>query len=89
MFTKLTEWAAGLRLVILSFATTGWLAGVIVLGLIRRSLLFAAGALLGGAFILWGMWHSDWLRDKAGEDLDTGAPAVVVEVDVPWTSTPI
>ena len=47
----------------------------------RTAILAGAGVFFAGAFMVWGMFNSDLLRDKAGKDL-TGRrviDAVVVD----------
>jgi hypothetical protein len=46
----------------------------------RRSVLAAAGVFIAGAFLVWGMANSDFMRDRAGTDLQgLGANVVIVE----------
>lgn len=85
MFESLTGLANDAKLLILTVATVAWLAATLAIGVMRRSVLATAGIFIAGGFLVWGMWNSDWIRDKSGEDI-TGSP-VVVEVEASWTST--
>ncbi len=80
MFTEFQNWLAAGREAILAFAGVGLLVAVIAVGFMKRSILAAAGTLVFGALLLWGMANSDWLRDKAGEDFNTTPATVIVVV---------
>ena len=73
MIQQLTEFFADIRLLVLAGAGVFLLAATISIGLMRRSLLSAAGVFLFGTLLLWGMYNSDWMRDRWGDDFQ-GAP---------------
>lgn len=80
MFQELTEMATDARALILAIAVVVWLASTLAIAVARRSILAAAGVFVGGAFLIWGMYNADFLRNKAGEDIQ-GQGVVVVVVD--------
>ena len=73
MIQELTEFFADIRLLVLAGAGVFLLAATIGVGLMRRSLLSAAGIFVFGTLLLWGMYNSDWMRDRWGDDFQ-GAP---------------
>ena len=89
MFDTLTGLANEAKVFILAAATVLWLAATIAIGVIRRSVLATAGVFIAGGFLMWGMWNSDWIRDRSGEDIQGTWAPVVIEIDSPWTATSI
>ena len=87
MFDTLQALAAQAELLVLSVAGVIWLGGTIAIGVMRRSILGASGWFIVGAFLMYGMWNSDYIQQRVGEDVQqTGAP-VIVEFEASWTST--
>ena len=83
MFTMLIDLAAQARTFILAVGVVVWLGATLAVAVTRRSVLIASATFFAGAFLMWGMYNSDVLRDKAGIDLKTfgGRPSAVVVVD--------
>lgn len=82
MIQQLTEFFADIRLLVLAGAGVFLLAATISIGLMRRSLLSAAGVFVFGTLLLWGMYNSDWMRDRWGDDFQgTPPPSVPVPAD--------
>ena len=86
MSSDILGWLADWREVVLAVASVALLLAVMAVGFMKRSLLAAFGTLIFGALLLWGMANSDWLRDRAGSDFDTGtgtAPvATIIDLDL-------
>jgi len=84
MIQQLTEFFADIRLLVLAGAGVFLLAATISIGLMRRSLLSAAGVFVFGTLLLWGMYNSDWMRDRWGDDFQGAPPAgVALGIDGP------
>jgi hypothetical protein len=80
MFEDLNNLGFGARELAITLATAVWLFATLGIAVARRSVLAAAGVFIAGAFLVWGMANSDFMRDKAGEDLQgLGAAVVIVE----------
>ena len=84
MSSDILGWLADWREVVLAVASVALLLAVMAVGFMKRSLLAAFGTLIFGALLLWGMANSDWLRDRAGSDFDTGTAPVetITDLDV-------
>jgi hypothetical protein len=81
MIQQLTEFFADIRLLVLAGAGVFLLVATISIGLMRRSLLSAAGVFVFGTLLLWGMYNSDWMRDRWGDDFQGAPPGVSVSAD--------
>ena len=81
MSSDILGWLADWREVVLAVASVALLLAVMAVGFMKRSLLAAFGTLIFGALLLWGMANSDWLRDRAGSDFDTGTAPVETIID--------
>ena len=83
MFKLLTGLANEARAFLLAVGVVCWLGATLFVAVSRRSVLAAGAVFVAGAFLMWGMYNSDFLRDKAGEDvrndLRASPPALVIE----------
>jgi sugar phosphate permease len=80
MFEDLNNLGLDARQLVITLATVVWLAATLGIAVMRRSVLAAAGVFIAGAFLVWGMANSDFMRDRAGTDLQgLGANVVIVE----------
>ena len=81
IFDTITSLTTAARTAILALSVVAWLGLTLLTAVSRKSILAGAGVFFAGAFMVWGMFNSDLLRDKAGKDL-TGRrviDAVVVD----------
>jgi hypothetical protein len=87
MFDVFIGLANEAKVLVIAVAGVVWLGATLALGILRRSFLAALGWFVAGAFLMWMMVNSDWVRDRGGDDIQQfGAPAVA-EVEASWTST--
>jgi hypothetical protein len=78
IFDTVTSLATAARTAILGLSVVAWLGLTLFTTVARKSILAGAGVFVAGAFMVWGMYNSDLLRDKAGNDLSGHAPITVI-----------
>jgi hypothetical protein len=72
IFDTITSLTAAARTAILAVSVVAWIGLTLFTAVSRKSILAGFGVFFAGAFLIWGMFNSDILRDKVGKDM-TGA----------------
>ena len=81
IFDTITSLTASARAAILAVSVIAWLGLTLYTAVSRKSILAGAGIFFAGAFLVWGMYNSDLLRDKAGKDLSAAKVVNVVTIE--------
>lgn len=79
IFDTITSLTAAARTAILAVSVVAWIGLTLFTAISRKSILAGFGVFFAGAFLVWGMFNSDVLRDKVGKDM-SGATIVNVAI---------
>ena len=79
IFDTITSLTAAARTAILAVSVVAWIGLTLFTAISRKSILAGFGVFFAGAFLVWGMFNSDILRDKVGKDM-SGATVVNVAI---------
>ena len=77
IFDTITSLTTAARTAILAVSVVAWIGLTLFTAVSRKSILAGFGVFFAGAFLVWGMFNSDVLRDKVGKDM-SGATIVNV-----------